>query len=103
MELVCRPGRQGRCPRPARRTRIGRIRWWLRTGALLAILGVLWLARAARSHWEPVFLVAGAVVTVAGVVQSAAGAFFLGLLVLIVTLLKGVARNGTPTNRRGPH
>jgi hypothetical protein len=84
-----------------RRARIGRIRWWLRTGALLTIIGLLWLARTARTHWEPVFLAAGTALTVSGVALPAAGAFFIGLLVLIVTLLKGVAKHGPPTGGRG--
>jgi hypothetical protein len=80
---------------PAQRRRTGRrgrrIRWWLRTGALLAVIGVLRLARTARTRWEPVSLLAGAVLTVAGLMMSTAAAFFAGLLVLIATLLKGIA------------
>jgi len=80
--------------RGASRPRIRWLRWWLRTGALLAIIGVLRLARAVRDHWEPVLLGAGTVLTVTSIVLPAAvGAFFPGLLVLIVTLLRGVARN----------
>jgi len=73
--------------RPARARRI---RWRLRTGALLMVLGVLRLARTARARWEPVSLIAGALVTLAGLMLSAAGAFFAGLLIFIVTLLKGI-------------
>lgn len=85
-----------------RRTRIRRIRWWLRTGVLLTIIGVLWLARAARTYWEPVLLLAGTALTVTGIALSAAGLFFPGLLVLIVTLLKEVARYGALCKNRVP-
>jgi len=69
-----------------------RIRWWLRTGALLTILGVLRLARTARVRWEPVCLLAGAVIAGTGFALPAGGGLFmLGLLVLIVTLVKGIA------------
>src|SRR5215469_805477 len=43
----------------ARPARLRRIRWRLRTGALLMVLGALCLARAARVRWEPVSLLAG--------------------------------------------
>ncbi len=75
--------------RPAR---LRRIRWWLRTGALLMVLGVLRLARAARVRWEPVCLLAGFLIAVTGFVLPAGGGIFiLGVLVLIVTLLKGIS------------
>src|SRR5271155_4840142 len=41
--------------RPARPRRI---RWLLRTGTLLALIGLMRLARATRTHWEPVSLAA---------------------------------------------
>jgi uncharacterized membrane protein YdcZ (DUF606 family) len=78
--------------RPARRRRI---RWWLRTGMLLVLIGVMRLARGTRARWEPVSLVAGAALAMIGfMVPAAAVAFFLGLLVLVVTLLKGIATKG---------
>jgi len=46
-------------------TRIRRIRRWIRTGALLAVVGLMPLARAVRARWRP--LLAGGVLTVAGV------------------------------------
>ncbi len=83
--------------RPARPRRI---RWWLRTGALLAVLGVVRLARIMRARWEPVFLGVGTALTVIGFVLPAAFvAFFLGILVLVVTLLKGVASKGQATGQ----
>jgi hypothetical protein len=78
--------------RPARRRRI---RWWLRTGALLALVGVMRLARTVRTHWEPVSLVVGATLTVIGFeVPAASVAFLIGLLVMVVALLKGIATKG---------
>ena len=55
------------------------------------VLGVLWLARTARVRWEPVSLLAGALIAVTGFVLPAGGVFMLGVLVLIVTLLKGIS------------
>ena len=78
--------------RGARPARFRRIRWWLRTGALLTLLGVLRLARTARVRWEPVCLLAGVVIAGTGFALPAGGGLFmLGLLVLIVTLVKGIA------------
>ena len=57
---------------------------------LLALIGLMRLARATRTRWEPVSLVAGATLTVIGFELPAASvAFLLGILVLVVTLLKG--------------
>jgi hypothetical protein len=78
--------------RGARPARLRRIRWWLRTGALLTVLGVLRLARTARVRWEPVCLLAGVVIAGTGfALPGGGGLFMLGVLVLIVTLLKGIA------------
>jgi hypothetical protein len=83
--------------RPVRRRRI---RWWLRTGALLAVIGVVRLARIARARWEPVCLGAGATLMLIGfVLPSAFAAFFFGMLVLVVTLLKGIANKGRPVGQ----
>ena len=78
-------------PRRARPARTRRIRWWLRTGALLMVVGVLRLARTARARWEPVSLLAGTLLTVVGfVLPAVGGTFLLGVLVLVVALLKGI-------------
>jgi hypothetical protein len=87
------PGRS-RCRGGLRARRVRRIRWWLRTGTLLTVLVVLRLARAARCRWEPVGLVAGTVLTVIGFLLPAVAVFYAGLLVLIVTLVKGIAKKG---------
>ena len=92
--------RAGPWRRVARPARLSRIRWWLRTGALLTILGALRLARTARVRWEPVCLLAGFLIAVTGFALPAGGAIFiLGVLVLIVTLLKGLS---TQQRRRHP-
>ena len=86
-------GRSGgrRSPGGTRATPARRFRWWLRTGALLMVIGVLRLARTARTRWEPVCLSAGVLLMVAGyLVTSVAGAFVLGQLVLCAALLKGI-------------
>jgi len=75
-----------------------RIRWWLRTGVLFTVIGVVWFARTARTRWEPVSILAGVLLMVVGYVTPVIGAFFPGLLVLIVTLLKGTSE----AQRRGP-
>jgi hypothetical protein len=46
-------------------TRTRRIRRWIRTGALLTVVGLMPLARAVRARWRP--LLAGGVLTVVGV------------------------------------
>jgi hypothetical protein len=46
-------------------TRRRRIRRWIRTGALLTVVGLMPLARAVRARWRP--LLAGGVLTVVGV------------------------------------
>jgi hypothetical protein len=86
------PGAGSSAWRPARP---GRIRWWLRTGVLLALVGVVRLARIMRTHWELVSLVAGATLTVIGfAVPAASVAFLIGLLVMVIALLKGIAAKG---------
>ena len=64
-----------------RPSRARRIRWWLRTGTLLALIGVVRLARAMRVHWEPVTLVAGGLLMVIGFVLPAVSvAYLLGMI-----------------------
>ncbi len=54
-------GRYGAPPLTRRR----RIRRWIRTGALITVVGLMPLARAVRARWRT--LLAGGVLTVAGV------------------------------------
>jgi len=80
-------GRYG-APRFTRLARTRRIRRWIRTGALLAVIGLMRLARAVRTRWRP--LLAGMVLTVVGVMlRSGTGSvvFFPGVLFLLSALL----------------
>jgi hypothetical protein len=83
-------GRYGAPPR----TRARRIRRWLRTGLLLTFVGLMALARAVWSRWRP--LLAGAVLTAAGVMlRSGPGGMVLlpGLICLMsAPLMPGGAR-----------
>ncbi len=83
--------------RPARPRRV---RWWLRTGALLALIGAVRLARATRARWEPVSLVVGVALAVIGfAVPPAFMAFLLGVVILVIALLRGVATKGRSTGQ----
>ena len=89
----------------ARPGRIRRIRRWLRTGALLTIIGVVRFARAMRARWEPLFLLAGVLLMAGGYFLPVIGVFFPGLLVITVTLLKGNSdrwRGTRPSRPSGP-
>ena len=78
--------------RPARPRRV---RWLLRTGMLLAVLGVRCLARTTRTRWEPVSLGAGALLMVIGFVLPAVSvAYLLGMIVLVIALLAGLKTKG---------
>jgi hypothetical protein len=79
-------------PTATRLARSRRIRWWFRTGALLAIIGITRLARGMRARWRSVFLVTGAALVVVGVALPSGTAFVPGLLVLLIALLKGAER-----------
>ena len=58
---------------PSTRTR--RIRRWIRTGALLTVLGLIHVARAARARWG--LLLAAGVLTVVGVMLGGLGGVIL--------------------------
>ncbi len=67
---------------------------------LLAVIGLRCVARGARARWEPVCLGAGATLMLIGwLLPSASIAFLFGMLVLLVTLLKGIAVNGRPAGQ----
>ena len=78
-----RPG----SPRFTRHRRLRRTRRWIRTGTLLAMLGVLHLVRAVRVRRGARLLLAGAVLTVVGLTLPSGVTFICGMLVL----LRGVA------------
>jgi hypothetical protein len=81
------PARHG----TARLTRLGRasrVRGCIRIGALLAVMGLVRLARAVRPRWRP--LLAGAVLTVVGVTLRngpVSVVFIPGILLLLGTPL----------------
>ena len=72
--------------RPTRPVRSRRLRWWLRTGALLSVIGI---RRLARTRWQPIVLVTGALVFVSGLMLRSSVAFVSGLLIM------GSAASGT--------
>jgi hypothetical protein len=69
--------------RPARP---GRIRWWLRTGALLMIIGVMRLARTAGKYPRPALSLAGTAITVAGISLPSKAVLISGFLVCLLAL-----------------
>jgi hypothetical protein len=88
-------GRADRYGLPAftRMERSRRIRWWFRTGMLLAVIGFTRLARGSRTRWRSVFSVTGAALIVVGVVLSSGAALVAGILVVLIALLKGAESN----------
>jgi hypothetical protein len=67
----------------SRPVRPGRIRWWLRIGVLLTIIGLIRLARTARKYPRPALSLAGTAVTVAGISLPSGAALVCGILVLL--------------------
>ena len=66
-----------------RPVRLRRLRWWLRTSALLSVVGIRRFARAARTRWQrPIFLIIGALVLVVGLMLRSSVAAISGLLVI---------------------
>jgi len=86
-------GRYG-APRFTTLARTGRTRRWIRTGALLSVVGLMRLARAARARWRP--LLAGGVLTAAGLVLRAGP----GGMVLLPGLMFLVATPLTPASTK---
>lgn len=79
---------QSACPsgryRVPRSTRVRRIRVWIRTGALLTVVGLIRAARAVQPYWRS--LLPGVALTVGGVLMrgGAGGAILLpGLMLLL--------------------
>jgi hypothetical protein len=70
----------------SRPVRPGRIRWWLRIGVLLAIIGLMRLDRTARKYPRPALSLAGTAVTVAGISLPSGAVLVSGILVLLVAL-----------------
>jgi hypothetical protein len=63
------------------------IRRWTRTGALFAVIALMRLARAVRTRRGAMLLLAGSVLTAAGIMLPSGVTFICGMLVL----LRGVA------------
>ena len=55
---------------------------------------VMRAARAARTRWRAIFLLAGAVLTVLGVVLASGAVLLPGVLLLLVALLHGLGSSG---------
>lgn len=81
----------------SRPARMRRLRWWLRIGALLAVIGLIRLASTARTRWLRILLLVGAVVTVVGISLPSAAVLVPGMLVLLVGVLSPSGR-GTATD-----
>ena len=73
----CTPARLGRAARVRRLSR----------GALLAVIGLVHLVRAALHHWRAVLLLAGGVLALAGVMLVSGVLVLPGLLVFLSALL----------------
>src|SRR5579859_8114278 len=85
--------------RLTRLTRTRRIHRWIRTGALLTVIGLMRLARAIYLRWRP--LLAGGMLTVAGVMlRGAWGAVFLPGLLFLLSAPLVPARPKTDRMRR---
>ena len=69
-----------------RSARTGRIRWWLRTGVLLTIIGLMRLARIARTHERPTISLVGGAITVIGISLPSKAVLISGFLVLLLAL-----------------
>jgi hypothetical protein len=76
-----------------RRARPRPIRWWLRTGALLTVIGITRTARAMRARWRSVFTVTGGLLVVIGFMLPNGGAVVAGLIVVLFALLRGAERS----------
>jgi hypothetical protein len=66
--------------------RPGRIGWWLRTGALFTIIGVMRLARTAAKYPRPALSLAGIVVTLIGISLPSKAVLISGFLVCLLAL-----------------
>jgi hypothetical protein len=98
--VVWSPSDRRGVPRLTRLPRTRRIHRFIRTGALLTVIGLVRVARAVRPRWRP--LLAGAVLTVAGVMlrSSAWGTVLLpGLLLLLSAALIPASADADSTRR----
>jgi hypothetical protein len=86
-ESSARPAGRYGTPRFSPLARTRRIRWWIRTGAQLAVIGLMRLARAMRARRGVRLLLTGAAITVAGMMVPNGVISLAGMLVF----LRGVA------------
>jgi hypothetical protein len=91
-------GGTDRASRVTRYTRTRRIRRWIRIGMLLTLLGLTPLARAVRPRWKP--LLAGTVLTVAGVIMRGSPASSAMLLPGLMLLMAAPLVPGSPGAER---
>ena len=87
-------GRPGVTVRRRRR----KMRWRVRTGALIAIIGLIRLARVVRARPGLAFLLAGVLLSVAGNMLPSGAVFIAGMLVLLrgAAVLLGVSEPRRP-------
>jgi hypothetical protein len=85
----------------SRPARMRRLRWWLRVGAQLAVIGLVRLGGTARTRWARTLVLAGAVVTVVGISLPSSAVLVPGLLVLLAGVLSPAGHDaGTDAARR---
>ena len=65
-------------------SRARRVRWWLRIGALLAVVGVVRLAQAVRARRRDALLAAATLLTVLSLALESEPMFFCGMLFWII-------------------
>jgi hypothetical protein len=73
-------------PRFRRLAPNGRLHRWIRTGALLAVIGLMRLPRVMRIRWRPMLMLAGGLLAVAGIVLFSSLTFIPGMLVVLLTV-----------------
>jgi len=81
-----------------RSARPGRIRWWLRTGALLTIIGVMRTGRTARKYPRPALSLAGTVIAAIGISLPSKAVLISGFLVCLLALFMPSERASVPAS-----